>query len=80
MTFRTAAMLGLWAFVLAGCANLGPDSPDCGFDLEDVSVEIILELQAVPTAEVGACLWLPLGAAPAQTTGDQDAGASLVSR
>ena len=48
--------IGLLAVILVACGNLGPDSPTCGFDPEDVSVEIILELQAVPTAEVGACL------------------------
>lgn len=56
MTGRTAILLGLGAVVLVGCGNLGPDSPTCGFDMEDISVEIILELQAVPSAEVGSCL------------------------
>ena len=56
MRRRIVGLVGLLALVASACGSLGPDFPSCGFDLEDVLIELIMELQAVPTAEVGACL------------------------
>ncbi len=53
---RRAIVVVMLAMAAAACGRLGRDTPACEFEVTGVPLTLIMEAQAVPTAEYGPCL------------------------
>lgn len=54
---KRIAAFGLVALLASSCATLGREYPRCDSPFTDIPISIIMEIQAIPDAQFGPCLY-----------------------